>query len=145
MGRRKKKGHHAKGARKWGIAVFVLAFSGLLGIGSLLFIKDSRSFDTFRKGAEQARSLLSTRLKDSLLIPSPTPLNEAEKGFIWAKEFDLAVRETLPKMGLDSANLGGSGSGGVQTAAVAGAERNLHSPTPRGSSVWLNSRKISPG
>lgn len=112
MGRRKKRGHHVRGARKWGVAVFVLA--GLLGIGfgiGFLYIKDSRSFDTFLKGAEHARSLLSSRLKDSLPIPSPTPLNEAEKGFIWAREFDLAVRETLPKMGLDSAILGGSSGG----------------------------------
>jgi polysaccharide deacetylase 2 family uncharacterized protein YibQ len=110
MGKRKKRGRHVRVARKWGVAVFVLAFLGFLGIG-FLCIKDSRSFDTFRKGAEHARSLLSTRLKDSFPISSPTPLNEGEKGFIWAKEFDLAIREDLPKMGLDSAILsGGCGS-----------------------------------
>jgi len=123
MRRRKKKGHHISWARKWGVAVFVLV--GLLGIG-FLYIKNTSSFDTFRKGAERARLLLSaklsTTLKDSLPIPSPTPLNEAEKGFIWAREFDLAIREILPKMGLDSANIGGSGSGGGNGSGSRGKE-----------------------
>ena len=118
MGKRKKKGRHAGWAVKWAITAFILVFLGLVGSIGFLYIKGGRSFDAFRKRAEHARLLISTtfstRLKNTLpipSIPSPTPLNEAEKAFFWAREFDLAVKEALPKMGLDSATLSCSGGG----------------------------------
>lgn len=71
----------------------------LLGIGGVMYLGWSPA--KFRKSVQCVRSLFSRGFNNALFPSSPDSLNEGERAFLWAKEFDLAIQPALAKLGMD--------------------------------------------